>query len=154
MSHLGGLGDINHSFAGSSDCMAGNLNSDFVLNGFQMLKWVSENDRNSIIIHKPLQRIYYVPSTLLTVFRLFSSFTNLQIPHDVYNIINSFTDEKIEVKRDLLILLKVIELSGYCESKPRKFTHINTTKLHWTLKRCFKTPYIFFKRKVTRLEGW
>lgn len=83
---------INHSFASSSDCMARNLNSDFILNGFQMVKWVSENNRNSIIIHKPLQRIYYVPRTLLTVFRLFSSFTNLQTPHDVYNIINSFTD--------------------------------------------------------------
>lgn len=73
---------------------------------------------------------YFVPSTVLSVFRLSSLFTPLQPPYDIGSIINSFTDEEFEVKRRLLILLKVTKLGGEFESKPRKFSHLNTTKLH------------------------
>ena len=76
---------------------------------------------------------YYVPSTVLSVFRLSGLFTPLQPPYDVGSIINSFTDEEFEVKRCLLILIKILKLCGEFESKPRKFTHLNITKLHWGL---------------------
>lgn len=68
---------------------------------------------------------YYVPSAVLSVFRLSSLFTPLEPPFDIGSIINSFTDEEFEVKRRLLILLKVMELGGEFESKPRK---LNTFK--------------------------
>ena len=51
-----------------------------------------------------------MPNTILSIFRWFSSVTSLQPPHDGGDVINLFTDEKGEVKRDLPTLLKVTEL--------------------------------------------
>ena len=65
------------------------------------------------------------------------------------SIINSFADEEFEVKRCLIILIKIMKLHGEFESKPRKFTHLNTTKLHWGLLWWFSSKEI--KVKISQL---
>lgn len=54
----------------------------------------------------------------------------LQPPHDVGDVTDSFTDEEFEVRRGSSILMKVVDLGGEFESKSRKLTYLNTTKLH------------------------
>ena len=65
------------------------------------------------------------------------------------SIINSFADEEFEVKRCLLILIKIMKLHGEFESKPRKFAHLNTAKLHWGLLWWFSSKEI--KVKIAQL---
>ena len=93
------------------------------------MPWVFENNKNNTNHVKKHTCAKHCSKCFQTLWFI----SSLQSPNDVGSIINSFTDEEFEVKRCLLIMIKIMKLRGEFESKPRKFTHLNTAKLHWGL---------------------
>lgn len=120
---------INNNFTGSSDYIVVNLHTGFIVNGSQM-PWIFENNENNT--NNILKHILCAKHSS-KCFQSLQFIFSLQPPSVVGSIINSFTDEEFEVKRCLLILIRIMKLRGEFESKPRIFTHLNTTKLHWGL---------------------